>query len=175
MAAIYGLIDPRTGDLRYIGKAAHPGKRLLSHMRDASRRDTPVYRWIRKLASLGQQPEMLVLSECEDWAAEERRLIASARARGYNLLNVADGGDEPYCPHEVRSENGRRNSMAREADPKKRAIHRYLQRMGHAFKGATHWDEARRARNAEALQRVKMLARSDPDSLYAMLVEKGHA
>lgn len=106
MAAIYGLFDAN-GELRYIGKANDPKKRLASHMRDARRRDTPVYRWIRKNGA----PILEVLEDnCEDWKASERRLIAEARSRGDKLLNVADGGDEPLCPIEVRRENGRKSS-----------------------------------------------------------------
>ena len=109
-ASIYGLVDPRDGSIRYIGKANDPASRLKGHMRDRFRRDTPVYRWMRKVG----MPGLVVLSaDCDDWRQEERRLIAEARARGDRLLNVADGGDEPYCPPEVRSNNGRRVSASR--------------------------------------------------------------
>lgn len=106
MASIYGLYDA-TGNLRYIGKANDPAKRLAGHMRDCRTRDTPVYRWIRK----NGRPRMEVLeAECVDWREAERRSIAEARARGDKLLNVADGGDEPHCPMAVRRENGRRSN-----------------------------------------------------------------
>jgi hypothetical protein len=51
-AEIYGLLDPRDGKLRYIGKAVCAAKRLKSHLRDARKRDTPVYRWINELGGL---------------------------------------------------------------------------------------------------------------------------
>ena len=103
-ASIYGLYDS-AGCLRYIGKANDPRKRLDGHMRDARRRRTPLYDWINKHG----RPAMRVIeADCEDWKASERRLIAEARARGDKLLNIADGGDEPFCPPEVRSANGRR-------------------------------------------------------------------
>jgi hypothetical protein len=44
---IYGLFDPRTGELRYVGKARDPQKRLKGHL--AARRRTPVYDWIGAL------------------------------------------------------------------------------------------------------------------------------
>jgi len=104
MASIYGLYDV-DGNLRYIGKANNPRKRLMSHMRDARRRRTPLYDWINKHGI----PEMRVLeSDCADWREAEKRLIAEARVNGARLLNVADGGDEPYCSPETRSANGRR-------------------------------------------------------------------
>ena len=111
---IYGLTDPRTGEVRYVGKAVCAQKRLKSHLRDARRRRTPVYDWINKLGRLGLTPGVVVLVRCEPeaWPDTERRIIAEYRASGH-LLNVADGGDEPHCPVEVRRENGRRNARAR--------------------------------------------------------------
>lgn len=98
---VYGLYD-KVGNLRYIGKANNAENRLASHMRDSVRRDTPVYRWIRK----NGKPEMRILElDCADWKESERRLIAEARASGARLLNVAEGGDEPHCSIEVRRKN----------------------------------------------------------------------
>jgi len=102
MSAIYGLYD-KDGQLRYIGKANDPLRRLSSHMRDSKRRDTPLYRWIRKHG----QPEIRILIEAStDWRADEIRLIHEARSRGERLLNLAAGGDEPLCSAETRSKNG---------------------------------------------------------------------
>lgn len=108
LVEIYGLYDPRDGALRYIGKANNSAKRLAAHKRDAKRRDTPVYHWFRKLAASDMAPTVAVLCETDDWKAAERRLIAEHRAAGARLLNVADGGDEPYCSPVVRSANGRK-------------------------------------------------------------------
>ena len=109
MASIYGLTDPETGELRYIGKAADPEKRLRGHMREM-RRHTPLYCWLRKVG----KPGLVILeADCGDWAEAERRLIAGARARGDRLLNIADGGDEPFCAPEVRAANGPKVAAAR--------------------------------------------------------------
>lgn len=107
MASIYALCDPDTAEVRYIGKANDPEKRLLGHIRDAKVRQTPVYAWIRKLTAAGLAPEMVVIRRgCKDWKAEERALIAAGRALGLRLLNVADGGDEPFMTREQRARNG---------------------------------------------------------------------
>lgn len=134
MTAIYGLHDPETGELRYIGKANDPAKRLKSHVRDARRRNTPLYSWIRKLAASGLLPEMRVMSEVpeQDWPQEERRLIALHKSR--RLLNVAEGGDEPHCPMDVRQENGRKVAAARQSDPFKRRIWELKRELGGALK-----------------------------------------
>lgn len=173
-AAIYGLIDPRSGMIRYIGKANNPAKRFASHVRDSIRRNTPVYAWFRKLAGLGMQPEMLVLSECEDWQAEERRLISSARTRGYDLLNVAEGGDEPHCPRDVRVANGFKNAKDREADPVKLTIHRFMKRAGHTLKHFQSTGKAERVLQlTKALAVLKDRAKRNPELLYRQIIERG--
>lgn len=131
---IYGLFDPATDELRYIGKANDSAKRLASHLRDSRRRDTPVYRWIRKLADAGAVPVLRVLESTDDWRTSEICLIAEARARGERLLNVADGGDEPACPTEVRAENGRKNAAAIHGDPKRRRIWELKRALGEAVR-----------------------------------------
>lgn len=111
-ASIYGLTDPRTGAVRYVGKANDPEKRLKGHLRECRRRKTPVYAWIRKLVGLGLSPGLSVLeADCDDWKEAERRIIAERRDAGEKLLNLADGGDEPHCSIEVRRANaGRLNA-----------------------------------------------------------------
>ena len=161
--------------IRYIGKANDPAKRFASHVRDSARRMTPVYAWFRKLASLGLEPEMLVLSECDDWEAEERRLIAVARAGGHTLLNVADGGDQPHCPHEVLVANGYKGARAREDDIVKRTIHRFMKKAGHVL---THYRNAGRTDRVEklvaALAVMRRRAKQDPDLLYRQIIARGH-
>ena len=132
MTFIYGLHHPETGELRYVGKANHVQKRLKSHLRDARRRNTPLYCWMRTLSA---PPRIEVLEEVEDadWKEAERRLVAQHRANG-RLLNLADGGDEPFCPKEVRAENGRRNAKARQIDPARKRLWAIKQSLGRALK-----------------------------------------
>jgi hypothetical protein len=111
---IYALIDPRSDEFRYIGKANDVMARFTSHLRDSIRRDTPVYRWVRKLAALDQEPRVCTLVRLTgDWRQVERDVISEHRAMGCRLLNVADGGDEPYCPVEVRRANALKVTAAR--------------------------------------------------------------
>jgi hypothetical protein len=107
MIEIYSLSD-ETG-VRYIGKSRNSASRLKRHFTDARRRDTRMYRWLRKLQSSGLSPilEVLEVVEDSDWPQAERKQIASHIARGCNLVNLAEGGNEPYCSPEVRSANGR--------------------------------------------------------------------
>lgn len=106
MAAIYGLAEP-DGPIRYIGKANDPAARYAAHLRERRRR-TPVYCWIESLRRRGELPRLVILvQESDDWKRDERGVIAWARAFGWPLLNLADGGDEPLCSPEVRAANGR--------------------------------------------------------------------
>ena len=90
---ITACTDP-DGQLRYIGKAVDSQKRLKSHLRDARRRKTPVYCWIRSLQEREQSPTVQVLKTVDEsaWTHAEKELIFFHRAAGTRLLNIADGG-----------------------------------------------------------------------------------
>lgn len=91
---IYGLFDPLTDELRYIGKANNAARRLEGHLRDATRRKMHLYNWISKLVREGLVPVCRVLCTTDNWEFEERRLIFENRLTG-RLLNIADGGNAP--------------------------------------------------------------------------------
>ena len=105
-AWIYALAD-QYGVPRYIGKARDPLGRAKQHARESWRHDRPVHRWLRKQAKANFHIEVLFLEECgEDWPERERSWIAAARAAGADLLNVAPGGNQPYCSPEQRKALG---------------------------------------------------------------------
>jgi hypothetical protein len=137
---IYALCCPDLGDVRYVGKANDSVKRFKSHLRDSRRRNTPVYCWFRKLAAEGKVPKLIVLDVVTEgpWEAVERRRIAEYRASGARLLNLADGGDQPFCSTEQRAANGRATGRANVAslhnDPAKRRIWELKKGMGSALK-----------------------------------------
>lgn len=118
MVQIYGILDPRDGSLRYVGKANNARKRFAGHMRERRHR-TPLYNWFAKMRLAGLTPTYIVLLECDAdaWQAQEIKCIAAARTRGERLLNVAPGGDQPECPIEVRRANANNLNQARRDDP----------------------------------------------------------
>lgn len=62
--AVYGLIDPRNGELRYVGKAVDPQKRLWIHLSIARTNrygSLHVKHWIQSLLAVGLRPEIEVL------------------------------------------------------------------------------------------------------------------
>lgn len=117
-AEIYALIDPRDMTIRYIGKAQNSTRRLKDHLREA-RRKTPLYAWIGKLRTIDMQPllKVICIAISDDWQSLEKLLIEQYRGDGARLLNLAEGGDQPYCSDETRVKNGRALASRIASDP----------------------------------------------------------
>lgn len=107
---IYGLLDPRNGQLRYIGKSNNPTARRYEHV-CASQIAAPTHRnyWIKSLLTDGVKPEMLILEEVStnDWKKAERWWISYWKFVGSNLVNGTSGGEGLHNPSvEVRKKIG---------------------------------------------------------------------
>jgi hypothetical protein len=90
---IYGLYDPRTNALRYVGQTVQPlPKRLSLHVTKAR---SPRYlkdQWIRDLMEMGLLPQMkairvVLFCEADD---AEKESIREMREAGCDLFNVKD-------------------------------------------------------------------------------------
>lgn len=94
---IYGLIDPRTNQLRYIGKTVSSlKKRLQQHVNDARRGRVSIRRfhWINSLSHAGIMPEIFELeTTTDDWQGAEQFWIGYFRFIGAALVNATAGGD----------------------------------------------------------------------------------
>lgn len=66
IAYIYGLIDPRNNEIRYIGKTINPKNRLSGHITESKDINVVNYRakWLRKLTKLGLKAEITFLKTC---------------------------------------------------------------------------------------------------------------
>lgn len=92
--SIYGLFDPETGALRYIGQTLRLRERYENHCNEKT--NTHRSHWIQALRRKGLRPIPCVLEWLPDgsgWADVERAWIAAARAAGCRLVNGTDGGD----------------------------------------------------------------------------------
>lgn len=120
LVEIYGLYDPETDELRYIGKAKDSQARLARHVYER-RLDRPVCRWIWELYDRALIPKLKVLERVEqdEWERAERRHIAANK--GPHLLNVADGGAMPS--------NGKPKRKANRQDPERREFIEYAWRV----------------------------------------------
>ena len=96
MTNVYGLYDPTTEELRYIGKTVHKlATRLSGHISKAVRDNkTHVQRWIKSLHDQGIRPDIRLIEIVEDGGNDaECRLIKLHREAGAKLCNLTDGGD----------------------------------------------------------------------------------
>jgi len=89
VGTIYGLVDPRTGGVRYVGQTVKPlAVRLAGHMAAPAPR---VKSWIAELAVEGRVPDIVPIRE--DVPAEELDEAERAEIRTYaesgDLLNTA--------------------------------------------------------------------------------------
>jgi hypothetical protein len=95
---VYGLIDPRTGQLRYVGKSTRGLRRATEHLQPGRLGGDRTHKakWIRSLRKLGLKYEVEVLEKCGSLPAldeAERHFIGYFRAVGVDLTNHTDGGE----------------------------------------------------------------------------------
>lgn len=94
---VYGLYDPLTGELRYIGQTTKPiSRRLQAHMTPSSlaRRSYRTH-WFRSLKKRGLAPiamELAQASSRSELDTLEIEYIARFRAEGCALTNIDSGG-----------------------------------------------------------------------------------
>ena len=114
MVKVYVLIDPRTNEIRYVGKTKNSlTKRLSQHMDDV-RKGERNWRsnWIASLRRLGYRPMIELVQEIPsgDWEKAESYWIGYYRSVGCKLTNGTSGGDGGYSPTlEVRAKCGTAN------------------------------------------------------------------
>ena len=92
---IYALIDPRTGEVRYVGKADDPDLRLAQHIA-AARKGEATYkgRWIRKLLDLELKPSLEILEEVpiQDWEEADAAGSATTESKALAWLTLRTAG-----------------------------------------------------------------------------------
>jgi hypothetical protein len=88
---VYTLADPRTDEIRYVGKTVNLKNRYADHLRCNG--TLHVHNWIKQLRNLELKPKIEVLEECNsDWQLAEIYWIEQLRQWGFNLTNHAIGG-----------------------------------------------------------------------------------
>lgn len=95
---IYGLIDPRDGQLRYVGKSVNGLERAKAHAQPWSIRWSKTHsrNWVKGLVDAGFKPDIEVLETCETAEAlveAEQFHIAYWRFVGADLTNLTAGGE----------------------------------------------------------------------------------
>lgn len=93
---IYGLLDPRTTEIRYIGKSTYGLERPKRHQRRSILKRDHKSNWLRQLFDAGLTCDIIVLERLrEDQDINEREIswIAYGKSLGWRLTNLTVGGD----------------------------------------------------------------------------------
>lgn len=95
---IYGLVDPETHQLRYVGKSCQGLKRARAHAYPGylSRDKSYCGNWIRSLLSKGLRYKIVVFQAFDDADIlfdAERFWISYFRSIGHSLTNLTNGGE----------------------------------------------------------------------------------
>ena len=70
---VYYLIDPRTKEVKYVGKTKNPPSRFKQHIKKLDKTMTPKKKWLLELRAKGLQPKMIIAQEVNgDGRAEEQ-------------------------------------------------------------------------------------------------------
>lgn len=136
-AKIYGIVDPMTDKVIYIGKANNVQKRLKTHILDSKRRKTKLYQWMQDHIENNQQINIIELASSisDDWQSLEKQMISQYGCEGV-LLNMAKGGNQPIgCPkanklNAIKLNNKRaEDPLAKKIWEMKRDMARHLKRL----------------------------------------------
>lgn len=150
---IYGLCDPRTGELRYVGKSHKPDFRLYIHIWDAKNRPrTRLHTWIRSLVREDVEPEQFIIEECgEDWIEAEVFWIGYFRFIGCDLVNHTNGGEGLWNPTpEVRAKMSEAHKGYQFTEERKAEYSEKFRGEANPYYGKQH-SEAARAKISAAL------------------------
>ncbi len=136
---VYGLVDPRTCMVRYVGKSCSGLSRPRQHSKRGPSTGPHCSAWVGQLQANGLGYEIAILEtreSSEGLSDAERWWIAYGRACGWPLTNLTDGGDGLTNPTaETRARMAAAN-RGRRATPETRARLSAAQ-MGHVVTAAT--------------------------------------
>jgi hypothetical protein len=93
---IYALTDPRTDEIRYIGRSSTGMGRPLEHRSRVMREKTHKAAWVRSLIRKGLSYGFVVLKKCSDLEESiesEKEFILLHRLFGARLTNHTSGGE----------------------------------------------------------------------------------
>lgn len=109
-ATIYGLRDPRSMELRYVGMTVKPERRVKEHVRDSARRpNCHRSKWIASLVREGLRPELIELETVPHGERETAEIfwVGYMKALGARLTNATNGGNGANnWPQELRRRRG---------------------------------------------------------------------
>ena len=101
---IYGLVDPRSGSLRYIGSTSRGLIRPQEHWkrRQERERNDHCHAWIRSLLRENLIPDVFIIEETDHLEEAEQFWIACFKMIGADLTNMTIGGECLQQTPEIR-------------------------------------------------------------------------
>lgn len=168
---IYTLSDPDSGRVRYIGKANNIAKRLATHISDSRKSNRPICNWVAKLVRDGKCPVITSIALCgpDNWQEEECKQIALFRSNQDDLLNLADGGDQPGINIESNRRNGKKTAERIHNDPELKRIWRVKKGMCDALKWLEANSTPERLESFKAVMRYAAHKRPDVFGKWATI------
>jgi hypothetical protein len=123
---IYGLVDPRDNQLKYIGLSKSVMSRYYKHCNSLTENNKKS-NWVKSLKNKSLKPELLIIDECSGDEVEylEQFYIAYYKSLGCLLTNGNSGGFRPKMSAEV-IEKIRRGNTGKKRSPE--AIEKYKKR-----------------------------------------------
>ena len=145
MVSIYGLIDPRDNQLRYVGKAINLSSRLRAHLSEARRWTDHKANWIKSILHDGLKPDIFIIEDVKEsiWQETERFWISYFRYIGCNLINRTIGGEGWTNP----TEEDRKKSSQLRSESRKRYATTHpeeIKRIAQSRLGYKHNEETKR-------------------------------
>ncbi len=110
---IYSLEDPKTKEIRYVGKTIQKlEKRLTAHIYESKHRRNYKCNWIKKLNKNGDIPviKFIDIVSDDDWEFWEMYWIEQFTAWGFNLVNETPGGEGYRHSEETKEKIKKANS-----------------------------------------------------------------
>lgn len=178
---IYGLIDPNTKELRYIGYTSKLRARYRHHYSISELRfNTHKNNWLKKLLSLGQKAELIVLEEhqtAEELPQAEIELIEYYKYIGCNLTNGTIGGDGASFGHSVSKETRRKmsESAKKSFTTERRAAVSQRNKGNKIWLGKKHSEQTKKkiAEKAKGNTRPLGIKRSEETKIKMSKAQKG--
>ena len=114
---IYSLKDPRTGEIRYVGKTIKPKKRLNSHIARSKNRNLHSSNWIKSIIDDGFVPIMEILEICnsDNWEEREKFWILKY-SEEFKLTNISQGGGSEGTSYGFRGKKHTAESIQKMKD-----------------------------------------------------------